>query len=174
MPTCKNCNAEFANYVKIDDKVRNVSKRAFCLTCSPFGKHNTKQLHIKSPVEIGEKICPRCLHKKSIEHFYKRRHGTDFSSYCKSCTLNETIERLQRFKQKCVEYKGGKCESCGYNKCNAALDFHHINPSEKDFTIAQCRTTSFNERVKKELDKCSLLCSNCHREIHNAVVARIG
>ena len=63
-----------------------------------------------------------------------------------------------------VEYKGGECERCGYKKCIDALDFHHRDPSEKDFTIAG-KSWSF-ERLKKEADKCILVCSNCHREIH--------
>ena len=63
-----------------------------------------------------------------------------------------------------VEYKGGKCEKCGYNKCIDALDFHHLDPKEKDFNVGG---KSFNlERLKKEVDKCVLVCANCHREIH--------
>lgn len=66
-----------------------------------------------------------------------------------------------------VDYLGGKCNRCGYNKCIDALDFHHINPKEKDFNFSEnghCRSW---ERVKKELDKCELLCANCHREEHS-------
>jgi hypothetical protein len=63
-----------------------------------------------------------------------------------------------------VEYLGGKCSMCGYNKCIDALDFHHIDPNMKDFTISG---KSFSiDRLKKETDKCILVCSNCHREIH--------
>ena len=63
-----------------------------------------------------------------------------------------------------VEYKGGKCEKCGYNKCVEALEFHHKDPNEKDFSISS-HSYSF-DRMKKEVDKCMLVCSNCHREIH--------
>jgi len=63
-----------------------------------------------------------------------------------------------------VEYKGGECERCGYNKCIDALDFHHRISSEKDFTIGG-KSWAF-ERLKNEVDKCILVCSNCHREIH--------
>ena len=65
-----------------------------------------------------------------------------------------------------ITHKGGKCVKCGYNKCIAALEFHHCNPAEKDFTIANVKSYSFNETIIKELDKCILVCSNCHREIH--------
>ena len=71
----------------------------------------------------------------------------------------------KRKKQKSIDYKGGKCCRCGYNKCNDALEFHHLDPSKKDFGIAQKMSWSF-EKIKKELDKCSLVCRNCHAEIH--------
>ena len=74
-------------------------------------------------------------------------------------------------KKKAVEYKGGECERCGYNKCMRALDFHHLNPKEKDFAISG-GTKSF-ESLKAELDKCILVCRNCHSEIHEKLQADI-
>ena len=71
----------------------------------------------------------------------------------------------QRLKEKLVKYKGGKCEICGYNKCINALEFHHLDPTKKDFGIANGNAIAF-EKAKKEVDKCILVCSNCHREIH--------
>lgn len=65
-----------------------------------------------------------------------------------------------------VTYKGGKCERCGYNKSMRALEFHHINPSEKDFGISDILTKNI-QSLKDEVDKCMLLCSNCHAEIHD-------
>lgn len=67
-------------------------------------------------------------------------------------------------KKKLVDYKGGKCEKCGYNKCIEALEFHHNDPNEKDFAIS--RKSYSYDRLKNEVDKCILVCSNCHREIH--------
>lgn len=72
----------------------------------------------------------------------------------------------QRLKKKLVDYKGGKCEICGYDKCINALDFHHLNPNEKDFCISKYMVLSF-DKLKKEVDKCILVCANCHREIHS-------
>lgn len=66
-----------------------------------------------------------------------------------------------------VEYKGGKCELCGYNRCVDALEFHHRNSSEKEFGVSQSGLTRSWERVKNEIDKCILVCANCHRELHN-------
>ena len=74
--------------------------------------------------------------------------------------------RRKRLREKAVQYKGGKCINCGYNRCQAALDFHHVDPSLKEFGVSMDGITRSWERVQKELDKCVLVCSNCHREIH--------
>jgi hypothetical protein len=112
------------------------------------------------------KHCKRCDTTKGADEFYRRRKGEDLSPYCKPCTNSQTLERQRAFKLKCIEYKGGECVKCGYNKCAAALDFHHMDPTQKDISISKLRLTTFNDKVKEELDKCILVCSNCHREIH--------
>ena len=73
-----------------------------------------------------------------------------------------------------VAYKGGKCNRCGYNRCIEALEFHHENPSQKDFNISSKGYTRSWERVQKELDKCVMLCANCHRELHAKLAASIS
>lgn len=74
----------------------------------------------------------------------------------------------KRVKAELVKYKGGKCQICGYNKCQEALDFHHLNPSEKDFTLSGQHKSM--ELLKKETDKCILLCCRCHREVHAGLI----
>ena len=74
----------------------------------------------------------------------------------------------KRRKVQSILYKGGKCEKCGYDKCLSALEFHHIDPSKKDFTISTVINRKF-EKIKNELDKCVLVCANCHREIHEKI-----
>lgn len=77
-------------------------------------------------------------------------------------------ERGLKRKYEYILSKGGKCERCGYNKNIAALEFHHKNPEEKEFQIDSRKFANANiETLKKELDKCIILCSNCHREIHH-------
>ena len=73
----------------------------------------------------------------------------------------------KRTKLKLVEYKGGKCQICDYNKSLNALHFHHIDPNEKDFQISG-KSLSF-DKLKSEVDKCILVCSNCHSEIHEGI-----
>lgn len=75
------------------------------------------------------------------------------------------IDWRKRKKIELVEYKGGCCEICGYNKSITALHFHHKNPNEKDFSISS-KSYSIS-KLKKEVDKCMLVCSNCHSEIHD-------
>ncbi|MEI7999365.1 MAG: hypothetical protein WCH62_07675 [Candidatus Omnitrophota bacterium] len=61
---------------------------------------------------------------------------------------------------------GGKCSACGYHKCDDALEFHHLDRSKKDFGISSKGYARSWQKVKEELDKCLLLCANCHREEH--------
>jgi DNA-binding CsgD family transcriptional regulator len=69
-----------------------------------------------------------------------------------------------RVKSKLVDYMGGECVKCGYNRCLSALEFHHLDPTQKDFSISS-KGWSF-ERLKSEVNKCILVCKNCHMEIH--------
>ena len=77
------------------------------------------------------------------------------------------IKRRKKNKELLVEYKGGKCERCGYDKCIAALEFHHLDPSTKE--TKNLGTTASLDKQKAEADKCILVCANCHREIHYAL-----
>jgi predicted HNH restriction endonuclease len=64
---------------------------------------------------------------------------------------------------------GGKCVVCGYDRCSRALEFHHLNPNEKEFTIGFNKNMKF-EKALNEAKKCKLVCSNCHREIHDGLI----
>lgn len=79
-------------------------------------------------------------------------------------------KKRKSLKIQAIEYKGGKCEVCGYNKCVEALEFHHKNPDEKEFGISRKGNTRSWEKIKTEIDKCVLLCSNCHREVHAGLI----
>lgn len=108
-------------------------------------------------------ILKECPYHGLTEYVY--RNGEN-RYRCKKCSADNVRRRRYRLKEKAVEYKGGKCEFCGYNKCIDALEFHHKNPEEKDFGISSGETKSW-EKIKNELDKCLMLCANCHREIHS-------
>lgn len=108
-----------------------------------------------------------CKNEKQINQFYSRRNGSGYTPYCRKCTVFQATKRSRAFKQLCIQYKGSKCENCGYCKCNSALQFHHTDTKEKQFNISSVRNKKFTEKVKQELDKCILLCANCHRQKHN-------
>lgn len=84
---------------------------------------------------------------------------------CRKCRAVNQSGRNREWKIKAVAYKGGCCCKCGYSKCLAALDFHHIDSSKKAPNWRSMRSWSF-EKVKNELEKCDLLCRNCHQEFH--------
>ncbi len=73
----------------------------------------------------------------------------------------------KRMKDFSVLAMGEKCQICGYGSCSAALEFHHINPDEKDFDF---RSVKSWDKLCDELEKCILLCCRCHREVHYEVV----
>lgn len=77
-------------------------------------------------------------------------------------------ERGKQRRQSLIKLKGGCCEKCGYNRNQAALAFHHINPLTKSFQIdmRKCSNSSW-ETLVAESRKCLLLCLNCHAEVHN-------
>lgn len=85
---------------------------------------------------------------------------------CKKCRTEAVQRRRDKLKEKAVDFLGGKCCRCGYNTCITALEFHHEDPTQKEFGIAASGATRSWENLKKELTKCILVCANCHREIH--------
>lgn len=82
-----------------------------------------------------------------------------------------SLDDRQISKRIYLSYKNNSCEECGYDKCQASLTFHHLDPSVKEIQFANLneRLNSLDDLssvIKQELDKCSLLCNNCHREKH--------
>lgn len=81
------------------------------------------------------------------------------------------VQRALERKAELVSKKGGRCEICGYSRNIAALEFHHRVPSEKTMSLdSRSLSNSSMERILKEVDKCQLLCANCHREVHNPLL----
>jgi hypothetical protein len=127
----------------------------------------------RTPIDIIEKVkdLSKSLTINEISKQLKisistvKRYKTKDVDKIKLTKSQSVIRWRKRVKIKLIEYKGGKCVKCGYNKCIEALHFHHVDPKEKDFSISG-KTLSF-EKMKKEVDKCILVCSNCHSEIHS-------
>lgn len=115
------------------------------------------------------KICTKCGKELPIDQFNWRNKslGTRRSE-CKFCHSSYMKNRYQEKKEEIGILKTKlKCAKCGYDKCPSALEFHHINPDEKDATISRMLTNRSNlNDVQKEISKCIVLCSNCHHEFH--------
>jgi len=94
-----------------------------------------------------------------------KRTYADRADYLKRAVA----KRRKKIRSQAINEKGGKCQLCGYNKCEGALEFHHLDPNKKDFSISVDGSTRSWIRVKKEIQKCVLVCANCHREIHGGV-----
>jgi hypothetical protein len=91
-----------------------------------------------------------------------KRKYSDRANYLKKAV----DKRRKKIRQLSIEYMGNQCTICGYNKCIQALEFHHLDSNKKDFGISDKGYTRSWKKVKEELDKCILLCANCHREVH--------
>ena len=125
--------------------------------------YGIKEKIIKDGIEY--KTCSRCKETKNLLTGFYTKNKKHTYVWCKSCANKRTIEWQQQRKIEAINYKGGKCVKCGYNKYPGALDFHHLDPSKKDFAISRKKNCSF-DIIKPELDKCILVCRNCHAELH--------
>ena len=95
-------------------------------------------------------------------HVPDKRTYADRREYLKKAVA----KRRKKIRQIAIDFLGGNCCYCQYDRCSAALDFHHIDKSQKKFGLSQSGMTRSWEKTKQELQKCILVCSNCHREIH--------
>ena len=116
-----------------------------------------------------------CKKHGMTDHTPRKKNSETVGWRCKQCVVEAVTEWRRRLKSKAVIYLGGKCWYCGYKKYHGAMEFHHPD-SDKDFSISHSGLTRSWDRVKKELDKCELVCKNCHAEIHGGVIMdeRIG
>lgn len=116
-----------------------------------------------------EKECGTCKKVLKLDEFYKHSNTGKCKKSCKNCENYKASELRREKKIKMVVYKGGKCEKCKLKLQDthpAVFEFHHIDPNEKDKSFVKIKNWSWN-KIKKELDKCMLLCANCHRIEHN-------
>jgi IS30 family transposase len=159
-------------------KLLNCAKSTISYYCKLYGKSTIISNKINnSDILLFQELYDN-YHSVNKVAFITNRSKSTILKYVKTIKRNkQTYDEIKknnikyvnnfrkRLKIKSVDYKGGKCIKCGYNKCIAALEFHHRNPNNKDFEISSSKILSWN-KIKIELDKCDLVCSNCHKEIH--------
>ncbi|HUB74807.1 MAG TPA: helix-turn-helix domain-containing protein [Solirubrobacteraceae bacterium] len=110
--------------------------------------------------------CPRhgrCAHIRDSRGYLR----------CRRCRQEAVIRRRRRVKEILIREAGGRCRLCGYDRCVAALEFHHLDPAAKEFGIAQRGARSI-DRLRIEVRKCVLLCSNCHAEVESGASSLSG
>lgn len=118
-----------------------------------------------------KKVCKNCNAEKELSEFYtngKTPKGTiKYKPTCKPCDLARQKLIKQQNINSALEELGLelKCELCGYKKNRAALCFHHLDEEEKDFSFGHAGNLSL-ARFKAEIEKCVILCHNCHMEEH--------
>jgi hypothetical protein len=159
MRKCLNCEKQVPRLAWIDGKKRNLNNRKYCFECSPFGQHNTRKIHDPASASTPIYECRIC------SKTYQGGHGQS-KGVCSSCRVSASRRNK---KTALIEYKGGKCVVCNYNSCQQALQFHHKDPNEKEFAVANSGTLDI-KKLKAEVDKCLLVCANCHVEIHAGLI----
>lgn len=168
MKKCLACNNDIPITIWIDGKKRNLSKRKYCFECSPFQAHNVKKLH-KDTKRLADHSGQLCVCKICGKEFVFRPKAAMRLDECQSCI---SLNSRRNKKNKLLEFWGSKCVICGYDTYAGALDFHHLNPDDKSFqlSVAEIGLVSY-DRMIEESEKCILLCSNCHRELHGGLIS---
>lgn len=134
-----------------------------CTTCSEKKDENDFSLQ-RRKMKNGESYFCRRSECRNCYNDYMRRYLKNKESH-KKLVKKSKIDRRKFISD--LKLKNG-CKRCGYNKCSAALHFHHINKNEKDFEISWAANKGISvEKIQKEIDKCIILCSNCHMEIEH-------
>jgi len=119
------------------------------------------------------KTCRTCNQVKAVSEFSVltklKKSGIKYNCDCKECRSIFRKEKSRSLKAEAIAYKGGKCNDCLAVVHQAAFEFHHTDPStkaNKEPAHFLRDISSLNEKAKQELDKCVLLCANCHRIRH--------
>lgn len=177
---CRTCNKS----KKINEfHKHNGSYRLDCKICFRGAERNRRLIRIgkaneehaktillyrKELQERGE--CPKnhqwCYGCKSYKDKKEYSPGS-FKNHgpCRECSLKYDNERNRKLKKKAIEYLGGVCKKCGFAGHFASFDFHHIDPKTKEMNWNKMRKKSW-DNLLVELNKCILLCSNCHQVVH--------
>ena len=159
----RSCSATYTNRVRARSNPSSYRQvEGYCITCntriSTSKKYCDECQHIKHTVLWGQElVCRQC-----DKSYVRKPHSAANNTLCASCVVNS--RRFVR-KRQINEYLGDKCVLCGYDTYASVLHAHHTNPETKSFDISGNHSRSWNS-IKAELDKCILLCANCHTAVH--------
>ena len=163
---CSKCKEDKSISQFNKHKGKKFGVRGYCKACQAESEKVYRSKLKDTTVSLPEfKICNSCGLTKSKDDFWKRGRSPDgLRWFCKSCCANtpEYIEKTYRAtKRNFVVLAGGCCQRCGYQEFLPGLTFHHINRKEKGGPVSSLTYGNF-EVARQEIDKCILLCSNCH------------
>lgn len=118
-------------------------------------------------IVLETKICSKCGIEKPLSEYHKNgfdSHGQQkYRGYCKTCA--NALETARYYEKKAfINQQKNYCAKCGETR-TYLLEYHHKNPNEKEFTIGRLKKGSYDV-LQEEIDKCIVLCANCHREFH--------
>jgi 5-methylcytosine-specific restriction endonuclease McrA len=135
-------------------------------------KYELKRREENSTTDESLKVCPQCgVEKKRLEFYMRSSYGVKrHGSWCKECVGKKSLNRNRSFKASYVRMKGGSCQACGFDRYDGALEFHHADPTTKDNIIARMTRNPSSPKLLAELEKCVLVCSNCHKMIHAKII----
>ena len=157
--TCIICGKEF-------EAIKSTKK--YCSQeCNNKARRIRYQENKKEPKPLEERA-NNCPTKKCVicgQEFKPKTAAANQRMCCYDCMPDGIQLKRGDFLAKIKQARGGKCERCGYDTCMKALEFHHLDPDKKDFTISNDRF-KLKEAVE-ESKKCILICANCHRELHD-------
>ena len=156
---CTVCGSEF-------EAIKSTKK--YCSNeCANAARRQRYQERKKDPIPLNQRA-NNCKEKECVicgQKFRPKTAAANQRMCCYNCMPDGVQLRRGDFLAKIKQARGGKCERCGYNTCIKALEFHHLDPSQKDFTISNDHF-KLKEAVE-ESKKCILICANCHRELHD-------
>lgn len=162
--------------IKLEELIENratIKQIAKTLSCSQTNvRYWLKKFGLKTKRGPGGKLpkdmlTPRkCVHcgETDPEKFYGHKH-----TICGKCHLKYTHDLGREKRKKALDFLGGKCTICGFNKYHCSLEIHHLDPNKKDVGFTNYRYWKWS-RIENELAGCVLLCSNCHSALHYGLV----
>lgn len=140
-----------------------------------FDKLSFKNCSLNSPA-CPYKSCYHSVMNKSITcvvcaRLLSGKQSLYCSVFCKNQVHQSYAAQQERGwarKKELVERMGGECSACGYKKNLSALAFHHADPEQKNFQLdIRSLSNRRSSQIEREIRKCTLLCNNCHAELHN-------
>jgi hypothetical protein len=133
-------------------------------------RYGLKTVHTEAQRDRPEGALPRQVFKTCSKHGHTQFVMEGRGYYrCARCRQERVARWRRRMKETLVAESGGRCAICGYSEYVGALEFHHLDPGEKEFGLSVRGMTRSLERMREEVRKCVLLCANCHAEVEGGL-----